>query len=53
MYSKFNCVISDYFYNKNIKQYQEAGRKIYEDFQQQCEFSLKPFLLDNESIFIR
>ena len=50
MYSKFNCVISDYFYNKNIKQYQEAGRKIYEDFQQQCEFSLKPFLLDNEYI---
>lgn len=50
MYSRFNCEISDCFYNKNINQYREAGRKIYEYFQQQCEFSLKPFLLDNEYI---
>lgn len=50
MYSKFNCEISDCFYNKNINQYREAGRKIYEDFQQQCECSLKPFLLDKGHI---
>ena len=50
MYSKFNCEISDYFYNKNINQYLEAGRKIYKNFQQQCECSLKPFLLDNGHI---
>jgi len=50
MYSKFNCEISDCFYNKNIDQYREAGRKIYENFQQQCECSLRPFLLDNRHI---
>lgn len=50
MYSKFNCEISDYFYNKNINQYLEDGRKIYKNFQQQCEHSLKPFLLDNGHI---
>lgn len=50
MYSKFNCDISNYFYNEYIKQYHETGRKIYENFQQQCECSLKPFLLDNGHI---
>ena len=50
MYSKFNCNISDYFYNTVINQYCTTGRKIYESFQQQCENSLKPFLLDNGHI---
>lgn len=50
MYSKFNCDISNYFYNEYIKQYHETGRKIYENFQQQCECSLRPFLLDNGHI---
>ena len=34
MYSKFNCDISNYFYNEHINQYHETGRKIYESFQQ-------------------
>lgn len=50
MYSKFNCDISNYFYNEYINQYHETGRKTYEDFQQQCECSLRPFLLENGHI---
>lgn len=50
MYSKFNCDISNYFYNEHINQYHETGRKIYESFQQQCECSLRPSLLDNGHI---
>lgn len=50
MYSKFNCDITDYFYNNFINKYHEKGRKIYEEFQQQSQNCLKPFLLDNGHI---
>ena len=44
MYSKFNCNISDYFYNTVINQYCTTRRKICESFQQQCENSLMLFI---------
>lgn len=50
MYSKFNCDVSDYFYNQYINRYCETGRKLYEQFQQQSRDCLKAFLLDNGHI---
>lgn len=50
MYSKFNCVISENFYNQNINRYCDTGRNLYEHFQQQSRDCLKAFLLDSGHI---
>lgn len=50
MYSKFNCKISDYFYNQYINRFCNTGRELYEQFQQKSHDCLKKFLLDNGHI---
>lgn len=50
MYSKFNCVVSGYFYNSTLNKYCATGRKIYDNFQNQSQDCLKKFLLDNGHI---
>lgn len=50
MYSKFNCTISNFYYGQNINKHYDAGKKIYEQFEQQSQYCLKNFLLDNGHI---
>lgn len=50
MFAKFNCEISDYFYNQYVKRHYETGQKLYEQFHQQSKDCLKTFLLDNGHI---
>ena len=50
MYSKFDVVISDYFYNSELNKYLECGKQIYQSHEAQAKKSLKEFIYDNGHI---
>lgn len=50
MYSKFNLLISDYFYNNELNKHLECGKRIYERHEALAEKSLEEFIYDNDHI---
>ena len=50
MYSKFNLVINDYFYNAELNKHLEKGKEIYNEFEVQAKKSLKEFIYNNGHI---
>lgn len=50
MYSKFNLLISDYFYNAELNKHLDRGKEIYEKHEGLSKKSLKSFIYDNGHI---
>lgn len=50
MYSKFDLTISDYFYNTELNEHLESGKRIYKKHEELTKKSLKEFIYDNGHI---
>ena len=50
MYSKYELIISDFFYNKELNRHIESGKKIYNRHEKMARKALKEFIYDNGHI---
>lgn len=50
MYSKYELTISDFFYNKELNEHLESGKKIYSRHEKKAKKALKEFIYDNGHI---